>query len=72
MSEISIKQGRNRKKPEEVVQVLADKYDVSERYVRMVISGDRKNEAILEDYLFYKEKQNLLLREVKRIAPSFN
>lgn len=72
MPEISIKQGQFRKKPEEVVQVLADKYDVSKRYVQMVINGDRKNDAILEDYLFYKEEHNHLLREVKRIAPSFN
>ncbi len=63
------KQTMNRKKPEEVVQVLANKHGVTERHVRMVIAGDRNNQAILEDYLVYKESHNLLLEAVKKAVP---
>jgi hypothetical protein len=69
MSKIRAKQYSNRKKPEEVVQVLADKHGVTKRHIRMVISGDRKNETILDDYLSYKESHNLLLEAVKKAVP---
>lgn len=69
MPEIRTKQAQYRKKPEQVVQVLADKYDVSERYVQMVIDGTRKHEAILTDYLTYKQEHNLLLKAVEKAVP---
>lgn len=65
----SLKQQVNRKTPEEVVQILADKHDVSERYVQMVISGERKSETILADYMFYKQEHNLLLKSIKQAVP---
>jgi hypothetical protein len=67
-----IKQQQKRKTQEEVVAILADKYHVSERYVQMVISGDRDHKEILEDYLFYKQEHNLLLQEVKKVIPPIN
>jgi hypothetical protein len=69
MPKNSTKQYRNRKKPEEVVQVLADKHGVSKRHVQLVISGDRNNQEILEDYLTYKESHNLLLQAVLKAVP---
>ncbi|MGQ0738254.1 MAG: hypothetical protein ACT4OJ_04270 [Bacteroidota bacterium] len=72
MSEKLKKQTGRRKPQEEIVSILAEKYSVSERYVQMVISGDKKSEAILEDYVSYKEANNLLLEEVKRVVPFLN
>lgn len=63
------KQTSKRKIAEEVVRVLADKHGVTERFVQMVISGEKKNEDILTDYLFYKQEHNLLLQEVKKVVP---
>lgn len=63
------KQQLDRKKPEEIVQLLADKHGVTKRYVQMVIQGDRKNEEILADYLTYKESHNLLLAAVLKAVP---
>lgn len=69
MSIYSPKQGQTRKKPEEVVQLLADKYDVSKRYVQMVINGSRLNEQILADYLEYRQQHNRLLEAVRTLVP---
>lgn len=65
-----MKQLPKRKKPEEIVAILADKHGKSERYIQLVISGDRTHEQILEDYLLYKEEHNLLLQAVKKVAPA--
>lgn len=72
MQEKSKKQTLMRKPPERVVKILAEKYEVTERYIQMVISGDYSREDILLDYLNYHEKHNLLLEEVKRIVPVLN
>lgn len=72
MQEKSKKQTVMRKPQERVVKILAEKYEVSERYIQMVISGDYSREDILLDYLSYHEKHNLLLEEVKRVAPVLN
>lgn len=69
MSENPTKQATKRKKPEEIVKILADKYRVSERYVNMVISGDRNDEEIFADYMTYTEEHNLLLEKVKELVP---
>jgi hypothetical protein len=63
------KQTQKRKIAEEVVRILADKHGVTERFVQMVISGEKNNEEILTDYLFYKQEHNLLLQEVKKAVP---
>lgn len=69
MSENATKQAQTRKKPEEIVKILADKYEVSTRYVNMVISGDRDHSEIFADYMFYSENNNLLLKAVKEAVP---
>jgi hypothetical protein len=72
MEQNSNKQARRRKPQEEVVSILAKKYQVSERYIQMVISGESNSQDILEDYLEYKQKHNSLLQEVMRISPFMN
>lgn len=67
-----MKQAYNRKPPEEIVTILADKYCVSNRYVQMVISGERTNAPILEDYMIYKQEHNHLLTAVKKAVPFLN
>ncbi len=69
MPENSIKQASKRKKPEEIVQVLAHKYDVTTRFVQMVISGDRTHPEIFADYMTYTEENNQLLQAVKELCP---
>lgn len=63
------KQQKERKKPEEIVQLLADKHGVTKRHIQLVIQGDRKNPEILADYLTYKESHNLLLAAVLKAVP---
>lgn len=72
MQENLKKQAARRKPQEEVVRILAKKYEVSERYINMVISGDYTSEDILADYLGYKEKHNALLMEVEKTVPFLN
>ncbi|MBN8668734.1 MAG: hypothetical protein J0M30_14650 [Chitinophagales bacterium] len=71
MPKILTKNKVNRKKPEQVVAILAEKHRVSKRYVNMVISGERQNEEILADYLTYHEEHNLLLKSVRETV-TFN
>jgi len=72
MAKNPLQQQPKRKKPEEIVSILADKYGVSQRYVQMIISGDRNNENILIDYLEYKQEYNKLLEIVKQVVPFDN
>lgn len=66
------KQAARRKPQEEVVRILAKKYEVTERYIQMVISGSCSSDDILSDYLEYKEKHNALLLEVEKTVPFLN
>lgn len=66
------KQAARRKPQEEVVRILAKKYEVSERYVQMVISDGITSNAIFSDYMDYKERHNALLLEVEKTVPFLN
>lgn len=72
MPKNGVKQYPKRKKPEEVVKILAEKYGVTRRLVQMVISGDVNRPDILDDYMEYLEKHNELLKSVKKVAPILN
>lgn len=69
MSNNPTNEQRKRKIQEEIVEIIASKHGVSDRYVRMVISGERNNELIFSDYMFYKQEHNLLLNAVKNLVP---
>jgi hypothetical protein len=68
MTENLSKQEPGRKKPEEIVNILAGKHKKTARYVRMVISGERSNDQIFSDYMTYSEEHNLLLKAVKELV----
>jgi hypothetical protein len=59
----------NRKKRDEVASIIAAIHGVSARYVRMVVSGEAKNDQILIDYLNYKIGKNRLIDAIKKSAP---
>ncbi len=61
MTENSTLQIPKRKKPEEIVKILADKYGLSERQVQRIISGDSENEQVFSEYQTYTELHNELL-----------
>jgi len=63
------KQQTKRKKPEEIVGLLARKHGVSARLVQMVINGERNNEDIFSEYMAYKQEHNLLLKSVLELVP---
>lgn len=42
---------------------------VSNRYVRMVINGEYRNEDVLSTYMFIQEGENKLLREARLLVP---
>ncbi len=42
---------------------------VSQRYVRMVMAGDRENDKVIEVFMELTEGKNLLLQEVKKLVP---
>lgn len=54
----------------DVARLVAQVHGVSPRYVRMVISGDRQNEAILETYMEIVEQDNILLQKVSTAIPT--
>ena len=77
MPKNSSKQQQKRKTPEEVVAILAEKHYVTERFVQMVISGERVQSDILEDYLNYKQQHisllnNLLVKAVEKAVPFYS
>jgi hypothetical protein len=51
------------------VQKTAELARVSERYVRMVINGDRENEEVMRIYMFLNEGENKLLKAAKELVP---
>lgn len=72
MPKYPLKQTAKRKTPEEVVGILAEKWEVTTRFIQLVISGEKTHEGILEDYMIYKQEHNLLLKAVKQVAPFVN
>ncbi len=54
----------------DVASLVAQVHRVSPRYVRMVISGDRQNEAIMETYMEIIEQDNILLQNLQTAIPS--
>lgn len=63
------KQVPRQPKRDETAAVVAAKHGVSDRYVRMVMSGDRENQAILDDCIEYRQRKNLLMHEVLKLVP---
>lgn len=63
------KQGVNIHKRDDKCRKVAESMGVSERYVRMVRSGERTNEIILTALMELQEAENQILEEVKRIVP---
>jgi hypothetical protein len=63
----------NKKKRDAVltsrVKKTAEITGVSNRYVRMVINGEYRNEDVLSTYMFIQEGENKLLREAKLLVP---
>lgn len=69
MPKNSTQQRPKRKKPEEIVRILADKHALTTRQIQNIISGDSINEKVFADYMIYTEQHNELLREVKKLVP---
>ena len=78
MSRNSTLQIPKRKKPEEIVKILADKHGLTQRQVQRIIVGDSENEDVFAEYQTYTElhndliglvKQNKLLEAVKAAVP---
>lgn len=69
MPEKPIKQAQKRKKNTETAYEIASKFGVTPRYVRMVLNGERDNQAILDAAIIYEEGKNELLEKVKELVP---
>ena len=52
-----------------LVKMTAESLGVSTDLVKRVLRMERKNEQVLATYLELDEGMNLLLQEVKRVAP---
>lgn len=57
------------KRNDETARVVAGMYGVSERYVRMVMDGERDNDEILAACIEYKNGKNLLVEAVRSMIP---
>lgn len=51
------------------VKRTAEIRGVSERYVRLVLSGERNSPEILATYMQLQESENLLVKAVKELVP---
>jgi predicted transcriptional regulator len=51
------------------VKKVADIAGVTERYVRLVLTGERKNSYIMSLYMHLQEGETLLLKAVKELVP---
>lgn len=69
MAENPIKQTSKRRKNTETASTIADIAGVTPRYVRMILNGDKDNQAILDAAIIYEEGKNKLLEEVKKLVP---
>lgn len=56
-------------KRRDVPALVAQIHNVSPRYVRYVLNGDRENKKILATYMEIVEQDNLLLEAVKKAVP---
>jgi hypothetical protein len=72
MSKNPIQQKQKRKKRDEVASIIADIHGVTPAYVRMVINGEKQNDAILIDYLTYNQEKNKLIQSLKQTVPFTN
>lgn len=50
-------------------KMTAEAVGVSPRYVKMVLSAERKNQQVLETYMRIMEGHNILLEAVKKAVP---
>lgn len=53
----------------DAASIIAEKWGVSTRYVRMIRDGERVHEQILTDYLELIEQDNKLIDAVKKSVP---
>ena len=51
------------------VKRTAEIVGVSERYVNMVLEGERENEEVMIAFMELKEGENLLVESVKKLVP---
>lgn len=56
-------------KRRDVASLVAQIHGVTPRYVRMVMNGERENEAIVETYMEIVEQDNLLLENIRKAVP---
>lgn len=52
-----------------IVEETANKHGVSDRHVRLVINGERKNEEIIGTYMTLAEGAHQLVEAVKKLVP---
>lgn len=57
------------KKRDDTATIVAEKYRVTDGYVRKVINGKRNNPAILATYIEFKQAKNKLIQAVERLVP---
>lgn len=69
MLENSNKQSPKGSRRTETASTIADIANVTPRYVRMVLNGERENEDILTAAIVYEEGKNELLEKVKQLVP---
>lgn len=51
------------------IKRTAEIVGVSERYVQLVLNGDRQNDDVLLVYMEMAEGENKLIQEVKKLVP---
>jgi len=69
MSENPIKQTSKRRKNSETASTVAGIAKVTPAYVRMVMNGDKDNQAILDAAIIYEQGKNELLKKVEELVP---
>jgi len=63
-----LKRGRDTKRAV-LVKNTAELMGVSQRYVNMVLAGERDNDCIIACYMELLERQNRLIEEVRKLIP---
>lgn len=63
-----VKRGRDVKRAA-LVKKTAELMGVSQRYVNMVLAGERDNDCIIACYMELLEGENLLLEKVRQLVP---
>lgn len=56
-------------KRRDVARLVAQVHGVTPRYVRMVMNGERENEAIMDTFMEIVEQDNMLLEAIQKAAP---